>query len=199
MVAVKGSVSHDMLQSMGGDLERTHAGEGEQGPQLAFPVQDLEQAAGVPRRVTAEGRHGLLVAAELALARGLAAGPPDQRVEPPEEPGEELQVPDEHVAPPDVDQLVGEDQLELVGTQAAEQGGGQEDGGPEHAEGGRAEGAFRHQQADPACDAQRRARPVGRSARSGSASRLVRRIPPTADDARRREEDRARPSDRSAR
>ena len=156
MTAVGCSISHDVLQAMCGDLQGTHTGQGEQGLEPPLPFEDIQQAAGVACRIAPEARHDFLITAAFALARGLAVGPPDQRVEPPENLSDELQPAQECVPPANVDELVGQDQLELIGAQMVEQGTGQEHRGPEQTEGRRSEWALGHEKMNPTSHAQSR-------------------------------------------
>ena len=117
------SISHDVLQSKCSDVRRPHAGQREERSQPIglFPLQDVEETSGITRRGTPKARHDFVVTAPFAHARGLSIGPPDQRVEPPEELCRKLHAARQHVPPTDVNQLVSQDQLKLIRLQVLDQ------------------------------------------------------------------------------
>ena len=76
------------------------------------------------RRLAADPGNNFLVAAAFPLAAGLAIRPPYQGVEPPDQLRDELQLPRQDIAPPNVDELMGEDELDLLRSGAGHSGPG---------------------------------------------------------------------------
>ena len=107
------SESHNSLQSSRGDFHRLHAGESRNGFEGLFSREHVEQASGVSGRRAAQLGHDRLVAATLCLPGDSSRRAVYQWVEPPNGPDHQLQRADPGVAAAKVDQLVGQDRLDV--------------------------------------------------------------------------------------